>query len=150
MKKCFKMPFKIRKARKSDILPCSRIFLKEFNRLGGKWSLATARARVEDAFKTRSKGLYCLTLDKKIIGLLLTEPFYSEKGKYLYILGFAIDSKHQGKGYGVEALKFIQDRAKKEGYKAIELDANRKNKAIKIYEKFGFKKTDYRLMVKDI
>ena len=41
-----------------------------------------------------------------------------------------------------------KERAKEKGFKALLLDTNQKKKAIKMYEKFGFKKTDCILMDK--
>ena len=144
------MAFKIRKTTKTDLLACSKIFLKEFNKLGGKWTLKTAKDRVSDAFKSKTKFCFCLTLDKKVIGVFLAEPFFGEKGKYLYLLGFAIDSKQQGKGFGLETLQFIKKFSKEKGFKAIMLDTHQEKKAIKMYEKFGFKKTDYVVLIKKL
>ncbi len=144
------MVFKIRKARKEDLPACTKIFLKEFNKLGGNWVPKTAKVRVSDAFKSKSKFCFSLVLDKKVIGLFLAEPFFGESGKYLYLLGFAIDSKHQGKGFGLETLRFIQNFAKENGFKALVLDTRQKKKAIRIYEKFGFKKTDHIVLIKEL
>lgn len=65
-------------------------------------------------------------------------------------MDFVIDLRHQGKGFGLKALNFIEELAKEKGFKALVLDTNKKRKAIKIYKKFGFKKTDYVLLDKKL
>lgn len=144
------MAFVIRNATKADLPSCTKIFLQEFNRLGGHWTKKTAKARIFDAFERVPEFCFCLELDGKQIGFFWCDPFLSSEGKNLYLMGFAIISRHRGKGFGLETLRFIERLAKQKGFKAIMLDTNQKKKAIKIYEKFGFKKTGNILMQKAV
>ena len=63
-------------------------------------------------------------------------------------VGFVIDPKYQGRGYGKKIVDLICDKAK-EKYKNILLEVKKDNlKAIHIYEKYGFTtyKTDPKIL----
>ncbi len=144
------MVFEIRKTTNADLPTCSKLRLQEFNRIGEHWTRTSAKARTYEFFEKHSTFCFCLVLNGKVIGTLFGEPFYGQRGKYLYLMDFVIDLRHQGKGFGLKALNFIEELAKEKGFKALVLDTNKKRKAIKIYKKFGFKKTDYVLLDKKL
>jgi len=55
------------------------------------------------------------------------------------IADFIIYAAYRGKGYGLQALKAMEEELKQDGYKAIILSAFEDNIAAKaLYEKFGF------------
>ena len=144
------MGFKIRPASRKDLSACTKIFLREFNRIGENWTRETARPRLASSLENFPKLFFCLELDGKVIGLLCGKPFWGDEGKSLYLNDFAITSQKQEKGFGLKALRFIEKLAKKQGFNSLFLDTNQKKKAIKIYKKFGFKKTDYVIMNKKL
>lgn len=47
--------------------------------------------------------------------------------------------ENQGKGVGRYSINFIKDFAGKKGFKILELNVNRNNKALNFYQKQGFK-----------
>ena len=144
------MAFEIRNATRADLPVCAKILLQEFNRVGEHWSPSTAKARVLEVFEAHPELCFCLVLDGKVIGMLFGQPFGGDIGRRLYLLDFAVESGHQGKGFGLKALCFIEGFAKEKGFKSLLLDTNQRKKAIKIYEKFGFKKTNYVIMDKKL
>ena len=142
------MVFEIRNLTKADLPVCAKLLLQEFNRIGEHWTPAMAKSRIFEVFERNPTLCFGLVLDEKIIGMLLGKPFTKQNSKCLYLMNFAIDLKHQGKGFGLKALFFIEKFAKEKGFKALMLDRNKNKNAIKIYKKFGFEKTDYVLMEK--
>lgn len=78
---------------------------------------------------------YFLVKDKNdIIGFI---AFY-DRSKDLYLSKLYLYKNHRGKGYSRQILNFILDIAKKHGLNAIELNVNKYNDAVFIYEKLGF------------
>ena len=75
-------------------------------------------------------------------------PHYPVPVFLLAQMGVHID--HQGKGFGKQALEFIEDYARKNNFNVLYLAANIKEKAFKIYEKYGFKKTNWFFMEKEL
>ena len=144
------MVFEIRELTKAYLPACAKLLLQEFNRIGEHWTLATAKARIFEIFERHSTLCFCLVLDGKVIGMIFGESFNGQSGKCLYLLDFAIDSRHQGKGFGLKALSFIEKLAKEKKFKSLMLDTSKNKKAIKIYEKFGFEKTGHVLMDKKL
>lgn len=60
---------------------------------------------------------------------------------WISINRLAILPQKQGKGYAKKAMAFIENIAKEKGYDVIRLTVYENNKnAIRLYEKFGFKK----------
>lgn len=64
--------------------------------------------------------------------------FYPE-GDHLYLSKFYLYQSLRGKGYGRKMLEFLILKAKEAGLSTIELNVNKHNSAIQIYEKLGFK-----------
>ncbi len=63
----------------------------------------------------------------------------NEKAKYIHSL--VIKEKYNGKGIGTIIIQKIENKAKKDNYKYLRLDADSKNpKLCNYYEKLGFKK----------
>lgn len=60
------------------------------------------------------------------------------RGDALYLSKFYMREEDRGKGFGKEALQFIVGKAKHAGLNAIELNVNRFNPTVKIYEHWGF------------
>ncbi len=60
--------------------------------------------------------------------------------KQLQIEALCVDEKNRGKGIGTSLLKYAKEYGKENGCTDIYLTVNEENeKAIKLYEKFGFK-----------
>jgi len=57
----------------------------------------------------------------------------------IYLLDFYLESKHQGKGIGYEAMSILVDKYSEEGLKSIVLLVHHKAEWAKVfYERFGF------------
>ncbi len=85
----------------------------------------------------KSSKIFLIYLEDIPIGSIS----YEVKDKdHAYIDGLVIKPEYQGKGFGTEAIEWILKLL--EGYQKISLVTHPENSnAIKIYEKYGFKKT---------
>ena len=68
---------------------------------------------------------------------------FSAENPCLFISKLYLKKSARGKGYGRQAFEFIENHAKNQNFKQINLKVNRKNiDAINIYFKLGFNITD--------
>jgi len=144
------MEFKIRPAEEKDLPICTKILVEEFSKQGEEWNPNSARARLGELIKDNPDLCFCLELDGNIIGFAFAERFKYIKGNYLWISEIAIEAKNQGKGYGIKTLQFMEKLGKEKGFNILYLATNIKEKAYKIYEKYGFKNTNYCFMEKEL
>jgi len=62
-----------------------------------------------------------------------------------YIFGYYVRSDQSGKGLGTSFMEEVLDGLRKDGFKKVTLTVSESNlAAVKIYEKCGFKKVEYR------
>jgi ribosomal protein S18 acetylase RimI-like enzyme len=59
-------------------------------------------------------------------------------------LSIAVVPSRRGRGIGDELLSALMDRARGEGYTALSLSVERKNPALHLYERFGFRPVEER------
>ena len=78
------------------------------------------------------------------VGIALVKDFESEPFGY-DLQQFMIDRRHQGKGYGSEALEMILGDLRREGrYDRVEVCVKKKNApAVRFFEKHGFIDSGY-------
>ena len=144
------MKLNIRQARESDLPACAEIMITEFSKQGEPWTTDSAKTRLADEIMGAPELCFCLEFDEKLIGFMFCEKFNYVKGKYLWVAEFAISSEYQSKGHGLKALQFIEKYAKEKSFDVLYLATNIKEKAFKIYEKFGFRKTNWFFMEKEL
>lgn len=145
-----KMSLNIRLASKKDLPVCSKILLDEFRKQGEDWTIESAKERLEELMERTPEFCFCLEVNGKITGFVFAETYKFIKGNYLWISELAIEEKNQRKGYGLQTLRFMEKIAREKGFNVLTLVSNIHEKAFKIYEKFGFKNTDYCFMEKDL
>lgn len=61
------------------------------------------------------------------------------RGNAMYLSKFYLYKDQRGKGYASKMLDFVIKKTKEEGLHAIELNVNRNNSAVQVYEKLGFR-----------
>lgn len=82
------------------------------------------------------KETFLVKYDKKVIGIFSLKY---EKNK-VYLFDFSVNNSYRGRGFGTIILKQILYELKEFGYSKLFLYALKDNKrAIKLYEKIGFK-----------
>lgn len=123
--------------------------------LAGNWSEEESidRARAELARllpndeKTENNYLYSILNDNQVIGMIWLARTVSEEG---FIYEISIDDQFQGRGFGKEAIKQLEEIAKVLGMKKIGLHVFGHNqRAIGLYEKLGYIPTNI-IMAKDL
>ncbi|MBQ4409646.1 MAG: GNAT family N-acetyltransferase [Clostridia bacterium] len=100
-----------------------------------------ARGYVYRGQRARVLGIEC---DGEMIGVVLVKDLDEEPACY-DLQQFMIDSRWQGKGYGMEALRLILAMvAEERKYDCVEVCVKRTDAAaLRIYEKVGFEDTGY-------
>lgn len=92
-----------------------------------------------------NRKMYILVTDNKKIGYFNLHIAVSGK-KVMF--GIIIDKPFQSKGYGRQAMKLIEQEAKKLGVKKISLEVFEKNiRAVRLYKKTGYKRIDRLFMM---
>lgn len=56
----------------------------------------------------------------------------------MYLSKFYLYRQERAKGYAHAMMEFVESETRKEGLQAVELNVNRFNSAVKVYEKLGF------------
>jgi len=142
---------KIRKAKREDLKEISELVRIEYAKppYNEKWSKKTATKKVNGYFKDCE--IFVIPLNNKIIGFIIGRVYLSEDGKKGYINELIVSSRFQGDGYGRLLLDFYGEYLKRKNVKDMELMANLKSKAFKVYKKIGFKElNDFIYMTKKI
>jgi aminoglycoside 6'-N-acetyltransferase I len=131
-----KTKMKIRNAKKEDLRSIAKLFLEESNKkpYNQNYTSKTIKLRVNNMFNFGS--LYLALIDENIVGFI---AIAGEGKEEIYIDEFWIKSEYQKKGIGSELLKFVQDKYKKKGAKAISVMTSKKAGAFKFYRAFKFK-----------
>lgn len=79
---------------------------------------------------------YFVKVDNKNVGFLAFYP----RDNSMYISKFYLEYRARNKGYSRQMLNFVMEKAKDSGLNSIELNVNKQNPSIAIYEKLGFKR----------
>ena len=69
-----------------------------------------------------------------------SDPGYGFVDEQTPELAIAVLPSRRGRGLGEELLRALMDRARAEGHRAISLSVEPQNPALKLYERFGFRK----------
>ena len=77
---------------------------------------------------------YFVRLEGRDIGFL---AFYPREGA-MYLSKFYLYREERGKGYARTMMDFVIRNAREAGLSAVELNVNRNNSAVKVYESLGF------------
>lgn len=77
---------------------------------------------------------YLIKNESDILGFT---AFYKRESD-IYLSKLYLYKNHRGKGYAKQILDFVIDYAKEQSMSAIELNVNKHNESIAIYERLGF------------
>lgn len=144
--------FKIKKMKVYELKKIASIMKREYNKRkhGNKWTKKTSEDRVKEIFKSNPNTSFSLHVNGRLVGVLAFQIYTWNSGKHARVLEFAIKEKEQGKGFGKQALKFLEDYAKKQRLESICLETQKNEKAIELYKKSGFEEDEYIFMSKEI
>ena len=94
-------------------------------------SLRAVREQLEKGYR-----YYIPALNGEELGFM---GFYPRKDA-LYLSKWYLKKEHRGRGYARPMLAFLRAEAEKEGLTAVELNVNKYNPTIAVYEKLGFRR----------
>ncbi len=77
---------------------------------------------------------YFVRKDGEDIGFTAFYP----KQDAMYLSKFYLYRQERAKGYAHAMMEFVESETRKEGLQAVELNVNRFNSAVRVYEKLGF------------
>lgn len=96
---------------------------------------------LKDAYTNPFNYIYVYEIDNEIVGYIS----YSFDSDIAEMLNFCVDGSKQNKGIGTELLKYTINEFESLNGSSIILEVNSQNsKAIKLYEKMGFKQISIR------
>jgi len=95
-------------------------------------------------YRDHNAKVFAIADEAAIVGVALVREFSDEPLGY-ELQQFMIDQKHQGKGYGTQALRLILDELRKEHhFDHVEVCVKKDDAvAIHVYEKMGFVDSGY-------
>lgn len=124
-----------------------------------QWSIEDAPSRSEQeidellpqGLATRDHYLYSIYAETaaKPVGVLWFAVVHRDSSRSAFIYDFEVDSDWRGKGYGSQALSAVEAQARALGLDRIELHVFGHNpRALKLYEKVGYKITNINMAKK--
>jgi GNAT superfamily N-acetyltransferase len=130
---------KIRKAKRKDLKEIGKLMLKELSKppFNEKASMKEVTKSLEFYFKKAE--IYISLEEGEITGVLVFQIEQWWEGKVAIVQDLVVKEESQNKGLGKEIINFLEDYCKKKEIKKIEFQTNKKSKAVKFYEKKGYK-----------
>jgi ribosomal protein S18 acetylase RimI-like enzyme len=130
-------------------------FMRRYNAADGlPFDEARARDALGGLIGDRVSGVVWLICDGTMpVGCIVLTFGYSLEyhGRDAFIDEFFIQPSHRGRGWGRQALQFMEDASRELGVHALHLEVTHANTgAQKLYRKFGFEDHDRYLMTKRI
>jgi N-acetylglutamate synthase-like GNAT family acetyltransferase len=102
------MKEKIRIAKTQDVNRILELFKSDPNLTGNE---IYKKKDIAEYISNKNHKLFVLEVDKKIIGCLMVEAFYT--AQHLRLSGIVVDRNYQERGYGAKLMKYLEDIAKK-------------------------------------
>lgn len=138
----------IRKLKTKDLDKCVRIYIKTFKQKPyyEKWNYKDAYNYLHKISRLDRKACYVITINNRIIGVLLgyTYDFHGQTTFFLH--DFHIDKKYSNKGLGKKFLLNVLRRYGKG--MAVSLVVKKNSNAYKLYKKLGMSEyKDYKYLV---
>jgi len=122
-----------------EVATLIRQVLEEHGLLNDPGSLTSDIAKLTRRYETEGAGFWVLLADGKVIGTVALKPQgeYTAEVEKMYL-----SSRVRGKGVGRSLLNFIEDQAKKNGFKRLFISCSKKFEKSKIF----FQNAHYRLV----
>jgi len=130
---------KIKKATRKDIKEIGKLMLEEFSKppFNERVSLNSVIKSLNYDFKIGK--IYIAVESKEIIGVVnfCIEQYW--EGSVIIIEDLAVKEEFKKKGIGKSLMEFVEEFARKNKIGAIYFSTNKKSKAVRFYEKLGYK-----------
>jgi ribosomal protein S18 acetylase RimI-like enzyme len=102
------MKEKIRIAKVQDVSKILELFNSDPNLTGNE---PYKEKYITEYIGNKNHKLFVLEIDKKIIGCLMIEIFYT--AEYIRLSGVVVDKDYQGRGFGTKLMNYLEEIAKK-------------------------------------
>lgn len=136
----------IREARLEDI-PAIATLLQALIAMHDKAPPVVRRlaSNVEYVLQSPDTWYFVAETDDALVGMLQVNQRYStwDDGHYGYIEDFIVAEGWRGRGVGVQLLAHVEAQARTRAWVRLDLDVRAMNDAVRLYERAGYRKTDY-------
>jgi ribosomal protein S18 acetylase RimI-like enzyme len=138
----------IRKARSKDSRDIAEIYREVYTEkpYNEKWNLAALVKEIRDELKYMD--IYVAGIQKKVVGFIIFYDYPWDRGRRGYIEDIGVLKEYRGHGIAGGLFKKAEQVMKKKGVSKVLLDVNLESKALRLYEKIGYKKSGYVQMEK--
>ena len=128
----------IRRADKGNLKEIGKLMKKEFVKLpfNEKASLNVVLKSLNFYYKL---GRIYVAVEKEIVGVVVFKKEQYWEGPVIIIENLAADEKFKKRGIEKSLMDYVESLAKKEKIKSICFKTHKKVKAVKFYQKYGYK-----------
>jgi ribosomal protein S18 acetylase RimI-like enzyme len=138
----------IRKASSKDLKQVAEIYAEVYSEgpYHEKWDSKMVAKKTKESLNDLI--IYVAEIQKKIVGFIIFYDFMWDRGKRAYIEDMGVLKEYRGQGIASKLFKKAEEVLRKKGVSKIILDVSTKSKALKLYERIGYKKSGYVQMEK--
>lgn len=138
----------IRKARSADSRDIAEIYREVYTEkpYNERWNLSALVKEIKD--ELHYMDIYVAGIQKKVVGFIIFYDYAWDRGRRAYIEDIGVLKEYRGQGIAGSLIKKAEHVLKKKGVSKMILDVNLESKALKLYEKIGYKKSGYIQMEK--
>ena len=98
------------------------------------------RKKIQNRFEKKHEIFFGYKKNNELVGYVSLKPFFPGH-KHCEVYWLAVKKKYQKQGIGKKLMKYIENYAKKKGFRKICLYTGKNMKSvIKFYKKIGYKK----------
>lgn len=136
----FKIMFKIRKIKSTDLAKCALILEKSYSKppYNEKFSSGSALDYLKRKFNYCAEHSFVAEEDENIIGFIIINLSYWTFGKQALIEEIVINKDMQGQGYGKKLTEYVNDYLNNLGVKSLMLWTRKDAGAYNFHLKNGF------------
>ncbi len=130
---------------KSEINKIIPLFIRVFSEspYEEKWKKKSALQRLDNLYKLGNGFCFYAEEHGKAIGILFCRTQIWDDGTHVFIEDLAVEPHYRREGIGTKLVKKLEKAARAKKISAIDILANKKAKALKFWEKLGYKQDGY-------
>lgn len=132
---------KIERMAEADIKEVSTVMRTVFNEQGDDWSEEISLQEVQENFQGDAN--FVARDGERIVGSVIAYPISIESERGMYVDTFVVLGEYRGKGVGKLLWNKVEEYAKKNSYKFINVLANPKWSSYDLYKRMGFKESGW-------
>jgi ribosomal protein S18 acetylase RimI-like enzyme len=131
-------PMDIRPAQLTDLIGIQTCASAAYGKYIGRIGRRPAPMIADFEAQIREGTVHVIAHGNAIVGYAVFYP----RGNHFHLESVAVDPVHQGMGYGIKLIKFVEQRAAGSGAEAVELYTNAKmTENLTLYPRLGYVET---------